>query len=86
MLNFFKLKNIPIQIKLEVISRNLVDFPIIVLLRKEHYVVVFEGTHKSVTVSDPLCGISKLTIKEFLRLWATNRSSGVAILIGINMK
>ena len=68
-------RTIGVKIPFEMLQDN-VPLPCIVHWRQRHFIVVYKIKNNKIWIADPAIGLTKLTLEEFIRSWASTISDG----------
>ena len=70
-----------IAVKISFASLTKVKLPIIALLNKSHYIVVYKISKDKIYISDPANGLIVFKRKDFIKQWYINKAEGIAVLL-----
>ena len=69
-------------VKLSIKDLKEAELPCILHWRQNHFVVLYKIKRNKYYLADPANGLVTLTEEEFMRNWATDKGSGITLLLG----
>lgn len=74
-----RLKTLPIKCSFETLIKN-VQFPVIALIDRCHYVVITKMNTRNVEIINPTCGKQKYPVFLFKKIWCCDNNEGIVIV------